>query len=45
MSSIKKGGETPDPNIIVICISGGGDFDYIKTWCDVATKVGSRVFM
>ncbi|EKM79357.1 hypothetical protein AGABI1DRAFT_74328 [Agaricus bisporus var. burnettii JB137-S8] len=37
-SSLKSDDETPDTNIIMICISGSGDFDYVKTWCDVATK-------
>jgi hypothetical protein len=32
--------ETLDPDIALICISGTGDFDHVKNWCESATKVG-----
>lgn len=43
ISSIKtESGEDSDPNITLICISGSGDFDYVKNWCETTTKVGRR---
>ncbi|TFK40673.1 trafficking protein Mon1-domain-containing protein [Crucibulum laeve] len=30
--------ELNDLGISMVCISGGGDFEVIKTWCDAATK-------
>lgn len=29
-----------DAGIALVCISGGGDFEYIRAWCDLAVKVG-----
>lgn len=28
-----------DPGIVLICISGGGEFESVRTWCDAVTKV------
>ncbi|KAF9454805.1 DUF254-domain-containing protein [Macrolepiota fuliginosa MF-IS2] len=37
--SIKDGAtEAREPSISLICISGTGDFDYVKDWCEGAIK-------
>lgn len=29
-----------DSGIALICISGGGEFETVRTWCDTVTKAG-----
>lgn len=31
--------QEPDSGIALVCISGGGEFETIRTWCDIVTKV------
>jgi len=36
-------GHQMDSGIALVCISGGGDFDTIRGWCDTATQVRSTI--
>ena len=38
-SSRKSNTPKLDSGIALVCISGGGEFETVRTWCDAVTKV------
>lgn len=36
---IGPGAHEPEAGIALICISGGGEFESVRTWCNTVTKV------
>lgn len=37
--SDKQNAQELDSGIALVCISGGGEFETVRTWCDTVTKV------
>jgi vacuolar fusion protein MON1 len=40
--SDKQNAQEVDSGIALVCISGGGEFETVRTWCDTVTKVRVR---